>query len=245
MVRVEVTMSARKSGRKPSNRKSSGRKGPNRKSIPLRTSASKAARKPPTAAEPKGGVEATPRLIGGLQLARHHRSVAIRSAERGRSESFRVDVDPDGTTTITPIGEETDGPKDGAVDPLAAARERGRLLVADIMARRDMKSADEFASLLGTTRMTVNTKRRNGEILGLQGATRGFRFPAWQIGRDGRPYPELKRLHELLGDPWAVYRFMTSPEPGLRHLTGRQALAQGKGRWVLEIAEGIAQGAFG
>jgi hypothetical protein len=58
-------------------------------------------------------------------------------------------------------------------DALAAARERGRLRAADILSSEDMLSAEDFAKLLGTTRVTVNTKRQSGQILGLDGAKRG------------------------------------------------------------------------
>ena len=50
-------------------------------------------------------------------------------------------------------------------DALAAARERGRLRAADILSSEDMLSAEDFAKLLGTTRVTVNTKRQSGQIL--------------------------------------------------------------------------------
>lgn len=64
---------------------------------------------------------------------------------------------------------------------------------------------------LGTSRMTVNTKRQNHQVLGLGGAKRGFRFPAWQVGEDGKPFAALPRLFERLGGGlWAVYRSLTS-----------------------------------
>jgi hypothetical protein len=41
--------------------------------------------------------------------------------------------------------------------------------------------------MLGTTRVTVNTKRQSGQVLGLDGAKRGFRFPVWQLDAEGKP----------------------------------------------------------
>ncbi|WP_395335765.1 hypothetical protein WBP06_27365 [Novosphingobium sp. BL-8H] len=74
--------------------------------------------------------------------------------------------------------------------PLHAAtvRSRGRDRVAEILAQPDMLSAEDFAKHLGTTRATINTKRVGKQVLGLQGATRGYRYPAWQIDEEGRPF---------------------------------------------------------
>lgn len=123
----------------------------------------------------------------------------------------------------------------------AAARQRGYLRAAEILAGKDMLSAREFAETLGTTRMTINTKRRTGQVLGLAGTTRGFRFPNWQIGEDGRPYAELAELHERLGGPWAVYRFLVQTHGELNGLTGRQALERRKVRALLDAAESVGR----
>ena len=97
-----------------------------------------------------------------------------RSRAAGRTVSFRVDVDPAGATTMTPVEEvrpaqkhppeESGVPNAELQDALAAARERGRLRAADILSSEDMLSAEDFAKLLGTTRVTVNTKRQSGQI---------------------------------------------------------------------------------
>ncbi len=107
-----------------------------------------------------------------------------------------------------------------------------------------MLSAEAFAELLGTTRMTINTKRQNGQLLGLDGAKRGFRFPVWQLSREGKPYPELQVLQERLGGSWAVFRFLVQPHGELDGLTGREALERGKSNAVLAAAESIGRGDF-
>lgn len=127
---------------------------------------------------------------------------------------------------------------------LAAARERGRLRAADILGSDDMLSAEAFAKILGTTRVTVNTKRQSGQVLGLDGAKLGFRFPVWQLDAEGKPYAELAVLHERLGGPWAVYRFLVQHHGALDGLTGREALERGRGRDAIAAAEGIAWGDF-
>ena len=127
-------------------------------------------------------------------------------------------------------------------DALAAARERGRIRVADILNGEDMLSAEAFAELLGTTRVTVNTKRQQRQVLALEGAKRGFRFPVWQVGSNGKPFAVIPDLFDRLGgDAWAVYRFLVQHHPELDGLTGREALRRGKSREVVEAAESVAR----
>src|SRR5260221_1309765 len=175
-----------------------------------------------------------------------------KSSEEGRQVSFRVDVDPSGGTTVTPVEkalpesttfvvEESSSELENA---LAAARDRGRVRAAEILAGGEMVSAQAFAELLGTTRMTINTKRQNGQLLGLDGAKRGYRFPVWQLNREGKPYPELQVLQERLGGSWAVFRFLVQPHGELDGLTGREALERGKSNAVLAAAESIGRGDF-
>ena len=145
-------------------------------------------------------------------LIRQYAKAVKLSREAGHQVSFRVVVDPlVGAQTISVVEEEPlphqdvfpveEVPEldDELQAALVAARERGRRRAAEILAEDDMLSAEAFADLLGVSRVTVNTKRQNGQVLGLDGAKRGFRFPLWQLDRDGRPYPALPKLHEVLG----------------------------------------------
>lgn len=182
-----------------------------------------------------------------MALLQGYGDALVKSRAAGQPVSFRVDVDPEGEMVVTlveeavglavPVTQEAVVPGDELNDVLAAARARGRLRAAEILSGDDMLSADSFAKLLGTTRVTVNTKRQNGKVLGLDGTKRGFRFPVWQINAEGKPYAELAALHERLGGPWAVYRFLVQPHGELDGLTGRQALERGKAKAVLEVAE--------
>lgn len=188
-------------------------------------------------------------------LLKGYGEAVAKSRAAGHAVSFRVEVDPSGGTTVTPLEDpslngrpsrvETADAPDDLDRALGEARARGRSQAAEILAREDMLSADQFAALLGTTRMTVNTKRQNHQVLGLDGAKRGFRFPAWQVGDDGKPFQALPALFERLsGGPWTVYRFLTQCHPELEGLTGREALRRGKAEQALEVADGIAQGTF-
>ena len=127
---------------------------------------------------------------------------------------------------------------EGALD---AARARGRGRVADILNGDDMLTADAFAGRLGISRMTVNVWRRDHRVLGLEGARRGHRFPAWQVGEDGKPFPALPGLFARLGGPWAVHRFLVQHHPALDGATGREALRQGRTAEALEAADGIGR----
>ncbi len=188
-------------------------------------------------------------------LLQQYGQALAQSREAGRPVSFRVEVDPSGGATVTQVEDAATSTEPfpvedvGELSPgleraLERARERGRVRAAEVLAGDDMLSADAFAKLLGTTRMTVNTKRQNGRLLGLDGAKRGFRFPEWQLGAEGKPYPELQALHEQLGGPWVLYRFLVQPHGELDGLTGREALERGRGREVLEAAGSIARGDF-
>ncbi|MER8948262.1 MULTISPECIES: XRE family transcriptional regulator [unclassified Mesorhizobium] len=187
-------------------------------------------------------------------LERYQEAIA-RSRKIGHRVSFRVEVDPAADAqTITPVEEqpidtfpvEDTGKPDAELEAaLATARARGRKRVAEIVAGEDMLSADAFAKLIGTSRVTVNAKRQSGQVLGIDGAKRGFRFPVWQLDKDGRPFGALPALHETLGNSaWAVYRFLASRHGALDGRTGLRALQQGDDAAVLAAAEGMARGDF-
>ena len=169
----------------------------------------------------------------------------------GRAVRMTVDVEPKGALKIREIDAGSDGSVNESapvvVDAnleraLAAARERGQRRVAEILSDPDMLSAENLARVLGTTRATINAKRQSRQLLGLEGATRGFRFPSWQICEDGKPFALLPALFERFGDsPWAVYRFLVQSHSELDGATGRDALRLGLGAKVIEAAESVAE----
>ncbi|MER9848631.1 XRE family transcriptional regulator [Mesorhizobium sp. M0106] len=189
-------------------------------------------------------------------LERYQEAIA-RSRKIGHRVSFRVEVDPAADAqTITPVEEqpiasdvfpvEDTGKPDAELEAaLAEARARGHKRVAEIVAGEEMLSAEAFARLLGTSRVTVNARRQSGQVLGIDGAKRGFRFPVWQLDKDGRPFGALPALHAMLGNSaWAVYRFLVSRHGALDGRTGLRALQQGDDASVLAAAEGMARGDF-
>jgi hypothetical protein len=190
------------------------------------------------------------------KLAKQYSDAMKQSQRVGRPMSFRVEVDPSAAEPILSAIEEAadsvvfpveteGGPGSELQAALAAAQNRGRLRAAEILAADDMLSADAFADLLGTTRTTVNAKRQNGQLIGLDGAKRGYRFPTWQLDGDGRPYAALAKLFERLGrNPWAVYRFLTSPHNEFNGRTGLDALRRGEVTALLGVAEAVSRGDF-
>lgn len=65
-----------------------------------------------------------------------------------------------------------------------------------------------------------------------------MRFPAWQLGADGLPIPALRELHDVLHEPWAVFRFLRQQHPELGMRTDRRRAAE-----LVALARNIA--AFG
>lgn len=166
----------------------------------------------------------------------------------GRPAQLLVDVDPRGEPRIALKTADAEAPpadNDDLEAALQAARERGRLRAAEVLAGEEMLGADAFAELLGVSRVTVNAKRQRHEVLALDGARRGYRFPAWQLDQNGKPFAALPQLFERLGDsPWTVYRFLIQRHPELEGATALDALRRGRSEDVLEAADSVATGAF-
>ena len=176
--------------------------------------------------------------------------LVARTKASGKARGFTVMIDAKGNAKFGPLprGEAPSLAKteDERLEAsLDAARERGRLRAAQILDQDDMLTAEQFAERLGVSRMTVNARRQKHELLGLDGAKRGFRFPAWQVDDDGKAFDALPRLFELLGDnAWTVYRFLTQRHAALEGSAAKDALRQGKTPQVLQAAESQAQGDF-
>jgi hypothetical protein len=176
--------------------------------------------------------------------------LVARTKASGHARGFTVMIDAKGNAKFEPLPQrEAPGPsttEDERLEvSLAAARERGRLRAAQILDQDDMLTAEQFAERLGVSRMTVNARRQKHELLGLDGAKRGFRFPAWQVDDDGKAFAALPQLFDLLGENvWTVYRFLTQRHAALDGIAAKDALRQGKTTQVLQAAESLAQGDF-
>lgn len=97
---------------------------------------------------------------------------------------------------------------------MSNARSRGSLRVADILAGDDMLTGEQFGKRLNLTRQAIDTRRKNGQLIGLQGPSRGVRYPDWQIKPDGHLTPGIEEVLELVdGDAWAAYRSLVEDFP--------------------------------
>ncbi len=177
---------------------------------------------------------------GGVfsKLLAGYADVAEKAARAGHAVDYTVRVTPEGDAE--PIA------KPDALDAaLSAAKKRGQAKVAEILKGDDMLTASDFGLLIGASHETVNVKRRRGEVLGLQAATRAVRYPAWQVTDAGLLLPGLPHLFETLGQqPWTVYRFLRSAHAELDGRTALDALKDGDEKAVLDVARNQVSGVF-
>jgi hypothetical protein len=179
-----------------------------------------------------GGDVANPVIAGGFKYVIGQPASSVLAVSAG--PSIRVEV---------PVNSDADDPpkavsNDDISRALDAARTRGRALVAELLRGQDMLTTEEFRKLIRVTRHTLNEKRKRREILALEGAGQGPRFPKWQIGKDGKPFRALPQLFDRLGgNPWTVYRFLVQHHPELNGLTGVEVLQRGQTNQVLDAAE--------
>jgi hypothetical protein len=119
---------------------------------------------------------------------------------------------------------------------LERARRRGDRAVAEILAGPEMLTGEAFAARLNTTRETVNRWRRTHRVLGLEGNTRGVRYPAWQIDERGFVVKGLPELLEAARFPWTAYRLLTGELLEFDGMTGLEILKQGRADELAEVA---------
>jgi hypothetical protein len=130
-------------------------------------------------------------------------------------------------------------------EALVAARTRGAAVKEALLAEPDMLSTTAIAKLLGMSEEGVRLKRKRHEILGLEFAKRGIRYPIWQILEGRQILPALPRLFAMLGDdPWRLFRFLQQHHSELGGASALDALRQGRTEGVLAAAENTATGAF-
>jgi hypothetical protein len=138
------------------------------------------------------------------------------------------------------------GDPDGALtEALAAARGRGAAVKEALLADPDMLNTAAMAELLGMSEEGVRLKRKRHEILGLESAKRGIRYPAWQVLEGRQLLPALPRLFAMLGnDPWRLFRFLQQHHSELGGARALDSLRQGRVEGVLAAAENTATGAL-
>jgi DUF1365 family protein len=115
----------------------------------------------------------------------------------------------------------------------------------ELLADPNMLNTAAIADLLGMSEEGVRLKRKRHEILGLESAKRGIRYPSWQVLEDGKLLPGLPRIFAILGeDPWRLFRFLQQHHSELGGGRALDALRHGRVDSVLAAAENTATGAF-
>jgi len=189
------------------------------------------------------GIVRNSRTLG--KVIAGYADTAAKARRTGRSYVVSYVVTPDGKAEA--MAERlADAPADDLLDgALARARSRGATRIVDILKGADMLTARDFGPLIGASHETVNIRRKRHEILGLQGATRGLRYPRWQVTDAGLPLPGLSELFQILGgQPWTVYRFLRTAHAELGGRTALEALKAGQVEAVLGAAQNQSSGAF-
>lgn len=182
------------------------------------------------------------REISVRELLTSYAEAVVKAQNNGQPLDLVIKVHPEHEQ---PAMNEHPAAGDALDNALAAARRRGAARVTEILKSPVMINAREFGPLVGMSHETVNLKRKSGEILGLEGTTRGFRYPSWQITADGRLLPGLAELTDRLqGEAWSVFRFLMQPHNELNGATGLQALQAGQIKEALAVADAISQGTF-
>lgn len=187
-------------------------------------------------------------LLASASKAERQALIAVLMALRTTDATrFTLIVDPGSDTArclpqTSPATDDVPREETEFAAAMAAALERGRTSTARILSGPEMRTSDQFAALLGVSRETVNRLRMRHELLGLQGAKRGFKYPDWQI-TDGAPLKGLPQLHALLQDsPWAVYRFLLEEHDSLGGRRALDLLKKGRLELVLKAAEALNWG---
>jgi hypothetical protein len=139
-----------------------------------------------------------------------------------------------------------DGAAEQALDhALKDARTRGASVKERLLSDPEMLSTAEMAERIGMSEEGIRLKRKRHEVLGLEFAKRGIRYPSWQLSENRQLLPGLPRLFSILGDsPWTVYRFLLQHHPELGGARAVDALKRGRTDGVLAAAENTASGAF-
>ena len=156
------------------------------------------------------------RIDAKLAIARELAAEKIRLA--AAAQQLAIDADFRGTPSPSYIAEPG---YDAAVTRGAEARTR---------LFNQMLSSERVGKMLGVTRETVNTRRKDGLLLGLTNGGRSFRYPEWQWEeRVAQSMPGLLRILKDL-DPWAQYLFFTQANPLLDGRSPLDCLRAGDAR---------------
>ena len=116
------------------------------------------------------------------------------------------------------------------LDPLADALARGAAERERLVAKAEglLSAEDAGRALGGISRQAIDKRRRARQLLGVRIAN-DWRYPAAQIGPDGRVVPGLAVVLEGLAElgPWAVLDFLLAGDDALGGASPLEALRLG------------------
>lgn len=200
------------------------------------------------------------RPLTGGELARVTRALAIEGFEDlkpatvllSRADAKRMATGREGAVKAMLTSSTNTLPDEEAATPQAAlkralrnARSRGADLKEKLLADPEMLSTAAMADRLGMSQEGVRLKRKRHELLGLEFAKRGIRYPSWQVIEDRQLIQHLPRVFAVLGDnSWRIYRFLLQQHPELGGRRAVDALKHGRIEDVLAAAQNTATGAF-
>jgi hypothetical protein len=196
------------------------------------------------------------RPLSASELQRVSRVLASEGIEGLRATRVRLtahdaetlghgDAGPVSATIIREHASDLPNGDAALAEAIRAARGRGDTLKQELLADPEMLNTAAMAERLGMSEEGIRLKRRRHEILGLEFAKRGIRYPGWQVLPDRQLLPALPRLFAVLGDdPWRLFRFLQQHHAELGGQRALEALRRGRVEAVLMAAENAARGDF-
>lgn len=126
------------------------------------------------------------------------------------------------------------------------AGSRSRERIQNLLAQPEMLTSDEIGERMDLSREAVNQRRREGRLLALQGAKRGYKYPEWQLDAEsGAPLDGLDRLIKACGyDHWKAHRILVQRHGEVDGMTGLDALRTGRIQDLREVVTNMEAGVF-
>lgn len=117
-----------------------------------------------------------------------------------------------------------------------------------------MRSAQDIAAYLGTTRQTVNNRRKSGQFIALSREVGGLVYPQDQfiestagrgVTRPPHVVPGLDHVIKEMGNGWETWIWLTNPRDDLGGATPLARLRSGDTRPVYDALASDVHGDFG
>ncbi|MFC7737674.1 hypothetical protein ACFQX4_17955 [Roseomonas sp. GCM10028921] len=143
-------------------------------------------------------------------------------------------------------GTEADDTSPALRATVAMLRQREEASTEALLRRPDMLAEADFAKLCGLSPQELTEWRLEGRVLGFEGSAHRVRYPAWQIGPDGRIFPVVAQVLAAFGRPtsFAAYRFLVTPLDLLGGKAPWELLGGDEEAEVASLAEGAVRGDF-